>query len=363
MTKTTRVAAVQMIATPAPVTDRLQRAETLIQQAVQDGAQLVVLPEVFNTGYGYSDENYALAETQNGVTVQWMTQQARTYHIHLAGSLLLLDGDHVYNAAFLVAPDGKTWRYNKHYPFVWERAYFRDGETLTIADTDLGRIGLLICWDSAHAELWQRYAGRVDMIIIPSCPPVFNRPTLRFADGTSTSFETDSNHFADIDIHNQARWLGVPVIHSAGAGQFESVVPLPKISVGAFARYDPQVLSRLNQADSTYLVAEFGKHTKIIDAKGQAVAIAQDGDHVVTADVQINANTPAPSSPQPPMLTQKATYWMVDVVGTPTYIPLYQHKLRQQHGKNMAPLSPHTKLWGVGLAIALLVGWLLGKRR
>ena len=69
------VAAVQMDATPAPLTDRLERAEQLIGGAHKSGAQLVVLPELFNTGYEYSEYNYKLAERENGPTLTWMKKQ------------------------------------------------------------------------------------------------------------------------------------------------------------------------------------------------------------------------------------------------------------------------------------------------
>ena len=71
-----KIAAVQMDVTVAPVPERLSRATDLIAQAAQAGAQLVALPELFNTGYGYDDSYYALAEPLDGQTVTWMKAQA-----------------------------------------------------------------------------------------------------------------------------------------------------------------------------------------------------------------------------------------------------------------------------------------------
>src|SRR5215510_7623216 len=182
-TRTIKVAAVQMDAAPAPLAERLSRAADLVAEAANGGAQLVVLPELFNTGYEYSDHNYALAERMDGETVTWMKAQAHQHSIHLAGSLMLLDQEDVYNTALLIAPDGRTWRYDKNYPFNWERAYFREGRQITVADTDLGKLGMMICWDSAHPEMWGRYAGKVDAMLIASCPPRLASADLVFPDG------------------------------------------------------------------------------------------------------------------------------------------------------------------------------------
>ncbi len=58
MDKTISIAIVQMEVTPGPVSERLERAGKLIAQAAQAGAQLVALPELFNTGYAYRDSTF-----------------------------------------------------------------------------------------------------------------------------------------------------------------------------------------------------------------------------------------------------------------------------------------------------------------
>jgi predicted amidohydrolase len=90
-----------------------------------------VLPELFNTGYAYAEENFALAERIDGTTVGWLRETAASLQIHLAGSLMLLDGNEVYNSLLLFAPDGRYWRYDKNYPWGWERGYFRDANRIT----------------------------------------------------------------------------------------------------------------------------------------------------------------------------------------------------------------------------------------
>ncbi|RPJ23036.1 MAG: carbon-nitrogen hydrolase family protein, partial [Chloroflexi bacterium] len=178
------LATTQLNATPVPLVERLARAENLVTQAARAGAQLVVLPELFNTGYAYRNENFALAETTDGPTAQWMKEISARLGVHLAGSLLLRDGQDIYNALLLYAPDGRLWRYDKNYPWGWERAYFRERHAITIAETDLGSIGMMLCWDMAHADLWQQYAGKVDLILACSCPPKFSGPIFHFPNGS-----------------------------------------------------------------------------------------------------------------------------------------------------------------------------------
>lgn len=186
------VASVQMEVSPAQTDLRLYRADQIIQDAVQLGAELVVLPELFNTGYTYSDENFQRAETADGATINWMKRTARRMGVHLAGSLLLLEDDEIYNAMFLVSPDGHTWRYDKSYPWGWERGYFRENRykgtgRAVIARTTLGDLGMLVCWDIAHPDLWQAYAGQVDMVVVCSSPPRVTGPTFCFPPNVTLS--------------------------------------------------------------------------------------------------------------------------------------------------------------------------------
>lgn len=118
-----------MDAAPANLEARLERAQSLISRAVTKGAQLVVLPELFNSGYEYFLQNYQLAESLDGKTVSWMKRTTREKGIYLAGSLLLREANGIYNSMLLVALDGSLWRYDKPYPWAFERAYFRPRKT------------------------------------------------------------------------------------------------------------------------------------------------------------------------------------------------------------------------------------------
>ncbi|HSB03179.1 MAG TPA: carbon-nitrogen hydrolase family protein, partial [Anaerolineales bacterium] len=235
------LATTQLDVSPAPLVERLARAEDLVRRAAQAGAQLVVLPELFNTGYAYRKENFALAETADGPTVQWMKQISARLGVHLAGSLLLRDRQDIYNALLLYAPDGRVWRYDKNYPWGWERAYFREHHAIAIAETELGSIGMLLCWDMAHADLWQQYAGKVDLILACSCPPNFSNPIYHFPDGSRVTgaqmgpvfrslLQSELRVFADTPAQ-QSAWLGVPFISSTACGSIRTSLPNP---VGSF---------------------------------------------------------------------------------------------------------------------------------
>lgn len=370
MSRKAKIAAIQMELTPAPTLERLARAEKLVADAVAAGAQIVVLPELFNTGYTYDPSNYEKAETMSGKTVTWMKAQAIQHHIYLNGSLLLLDGDHVYNAALLFAPDGNFWRYDKQYPFAWERAFFREGKGITIADTEFGKLGMMICWDSAHEDVWQRYAGRVDAMLITSCPPLMQRADVIFSDGTRLNMgdfapydTSDEAHFAEKYIDEQAAWLGVPMVHTSGSGKFRSPLPLPLASLSAMLAPRPDLWHKFFVALQTTIEADTGYYAKIVDASGEVIArVTQDGDSFTLATVDIPEKTPMPQDEQPPMRTPSGALLAADVLAPMMLTGMYQRGVRQQWGNNMAPLDFSTKLWLAAVSIAFVIGAFLGQR-
>lgn len=326
-------ASVQMDARPAPVDLRLYRADQIIQDAVQLGAELVVLPELFNTGYAYTPENFRLAEPADGPTVAWLKRIARRMGVHLAGSLLLAEGGEVYNAMFITAPDGRTWRYDKSYPWGWERAYFRanrakDAARAVVAKTDLGDLGMLICWDAAHAELWQAYAGQVDMLVVCSSPPQITRATFCLPPDIELSGkqlgrlwaarEEDSSRVFGGMLDEQAAWLGVPVANSTACGTFESPVPNGKATLLGFVSSAPGLVRYLPRAAELTVHAEMVDACRIVSGEGKSLAqrTQASGEGFALAEVHLPATRPQPRGPQPAARISRMTYFVSD-----TYLP------------------------------------------
>jgi len=97
-----RAAALQFFAAPFDLTRNLDTVERLTRQAVAQGAQIVVLPELFNTGYVYTPRLFAFAETEDGLTMRRLhrptavtiaaSRRARSQHIVIASRLPFGDG-------------------------------------------------------------------------------------------------------------------------------------------------------------------------------------------------------------------------------------------------------------------------------
>jgi predicted amidohydrolase len=344
MPHTVKIAAVQMIACPASLSERLARAETLVVRAAQGGAQLVVLPELFNTGYEYSDENYRRAESLDGPTSTWMKQTANRYSVHIAGTFLRLDGQDIYNTLLLVAPDGRAWRYDKNYPWAWERAYFRAGNDVTVADTSLGRLGLMICWDVAHVDLWARYAGYVDAMVVCSCPPAMHDLTIIFPEGKHFKTEkadpvmrhikrTSAGTF-DPCLLRQAAHLGVPVVNTTGTGVFSSGVPSPRASLAILGlwKYIPR-------ADAVRIETGYFNETYVANAAGQVLQrVPPEIEACALAEVTLADAPPQPRGKQPPFGISVLAY-VFDVYMNRLSSLVYRRNVRRIRGR-VVPGSP-----------------------
>jgi len=342
MPKTIQIAAIQMDARPAPTLERLARAESLVAQAAHSGAQLVVLPEVFNTGYEYSDQNFERAETPHGLTASWMLKTAAQQHVHLAGTFLCVDQNDIYNRLLLVAPDGRQWRYDKNYPWVWERIYFRQGRGVTIAQTDLGKIGFLICWDVAHTDLWQQYAGQLDLMLVSSCPPRIFDLSLLLPGGKRilgkdmgaliqymkrTSDETFGAY-----LRRQASFSGIPLVHATSTGTFTSAIPNPKLSLSILALVYPPLWKHTSESEPPRIESGYFDESFIADANGLVLESVRPGlEGFALSSVSLPDALPQPVGKRPSFGIPKPSYWF-DSFGNWILAFSYRKKLRKSAG-------------------------------
>ena len=371
--KTITIAAIQMDATPATLTERLARAGRLAEQATQAGAELVVLPELFNCGYTYSNENYDRAEPPNGVTDTWMKETAARLNIHLAGSIMLLDQDEIYNALLLYAPDGRCWRYDKNYPWAWERAYFRDSQRITVAQTDLGNIGMMICWDSAHTELWRRYAGRIDLMMVCSSPPDVSDPVYHMPDGKRVTFDDMGSISAALKgsatlvfsqmLNQQAAWLGVPLVNTVACGHIRTKIPSSHASLISFLPSAPWLVRYLRHADKIEMSCDFVAGCKIVDSQGQDLALLsqEQGESFIIAPVTLSGERRFPQETQPGTPINWLNYVISDEILAMMSIPVYRQGSRKTWGNQMAPIQANTRRWLGYTGALVLAAYLAGR--
>jgi len=321
---TVKIAAVQMRSTNGKVSVNLQKAETLVTRATQAGAQLVVLPEVFNTGYEYTEANYRLVEPPDGPTCTWLHRTAARLNVHLAGSLLLHKRGEIFNTLVLVAPDGRAWEYDKLHPWGWERAYFHPGDAPVVADTSLGRLGLMICWDVAYPALFRAYAGRVQMLVISSCPPAMGHMEIHFPNGKclaladttplARAVRDQSDAVMDGDLRAQGAWMGVPLVNAMQHGQFASPVPRPALSLALALLPNPRLWPLIRYAGGATISAPHNEHTLIANAAGRVLARPGTGDAFALTEVEIPTLPPRPALPQPKMQLPSFGYLLTNAL-------------------------------------------------
>jgi len=128
----------------------------MVDQAVDRGAQLVVLPELWTCGYDLKKIDH-YAESPNGPTLARLQNKAREKGIYLfAGSIPERLGEGIYNTCFIIGPQGKILgKYSKVHLFglMGEQQYFRPGSAGCLVDTPAGKTGVVICYDIRFPEM------------------------------------------------------------------------------------------------------------------------------------------------------------------------------------------------------------------
>jgi N-carbamoylputrescine amidase len=168
-----KIACVQMEPVVGKKEQNVRRTLELIETAAAQGARLVVLPELANSGYVFAsrEEAFALAEeVPHGPTSQAWMDVARRHGLHLVAGINERDGQALYNAAVVIGPSGHVGTFRKVHLWAAENLFFEPGNLgFPVFKTPLGRIATFICYDGWFPESYRLCALQgADIVCIPT---------------------------------------------------------------------------------------------------------------------------------------------------------------------------------------------------
>ncbi|SDR92229.1 Carbon-nitrogen hydrolase [Gillisia sp. Hel1_33_143] len=208
---------------------------------LDDGIDLIVLPEMFSTGFSMNAEK--LAEATDGRTFKWMQKIVKDRNTAITGSVIIKDGGNYYNRLYFVYPDGAFEKYDKRHTFTLakENLTYTAGKERLVVEYKGWKICPLVCYD-LRFPVWARNTEDYDLLIY-----VANWPETRIhawdvllqaraienmsycigvnrtgLDGNSYKY---NGHTAVYD------GLGEPLIDSTSAEEFIKIVELNKSKI------------------------------------------------------------------------------------------------------------------------------------
>ncbi|MBR4555109.1 MAG: N-carbamoylputrescine amidase [Ruminococcus sp.] len=265
-------AAVQMNCTK-DVNENIAHAEKLVREAADKGADIILLPELFERQYFCQERRYDYYSFAKPVSendaVQHFKDVAKELGVVLPVSFYERDGNVLYNSAAVIDADGsilgvyrKTHIPDDHY--YQEKFYFTPGNTgFRVWDTRFGKIGVGICWDQWFPETARAMAIMgADLLLYPT------------AIGGEPILDTDSMPHWRRTMQGHAAANFVPVI--------------------AANRYGVETVEPCDENGGQKSSLKFYGSSFITDVTGEiAVQAGRDGDSVIVHEFDLEANSRA----------------------------------------------------------------------
>ncbi len=141
--------------------------------ALAKRADLVLLPELCNSGYNFESHEQAWKtseEIEDSIFVRYLESLCRKHDFHIVSGFNERDNDSLFSSAILIGPDGYIGKYRKLHLFVKEKDIFTPGNAgLPVFDIGVCRLGILVCFDWIFPEVWRILALKgADIICHPS---------------------------------------------------------------------------------------------------------------------------------------------------------------------------------------------------
>jgi N-carbamoylputrescine amidase len=259
-TRHLNIGVVQIDSEVGNITANLEHAAELVHLAAQQGAQIVLTPELTPSGYTLTEAIWKYAEPFDGQTVGWLKRLAKQHNIFLGTSFLEAAGEDFYNTFALATPDGSiAGRVRKNPPASLEAFFYRAGNDSHVIETALGRIGVGICFENLlYEHLLELQRASVDLILQPTAA---GRPK-PMKEGDIELFDSMIRRCAPY----HARTLGVPVALSDRTGPIHTELP------GGFGE----------------LKSTFPGYSQIVDSDGVVKAHMMAEEGVIVAEVLLS---------------------------------------------------------------------------
>ena len=153
------------------VDKNLQNINLKLSSGVREKTDLIVLPEMFNTGFTMKAEE--MAEEMNGKTMQWLNKTAISYDCVVTGSLIIKENGNYYNRMIWMKPDGEYQYYDKHHLFSMadENKTFTAGNEQLIVELKGWKIRLAICYDLRFPVWLRNKSAAYDILLLVASWP------------------------------------------------------------------------------------------------------------------------------------------------------------------------------------------------
>jgi len=260
-----KVALVQ-VASPDSETreERIDRVEAILRGI--NGAELIVLPELWSAGYFHFDEYQSLAETLAGPTVSMCSRVAAELGVYLhVGSIIEAGEDgRLSNTSILLGPDGKILHtYRKIHVFGYkskEASLLTAGSSLPVVELPFGATTGITCYDLRFPGLWMELSTRgAEIVIVPAAWPAARREHWRLLT-TARALEhqifviacnaAGSQEGVELGGHSRVVDPAGNVLAEAGAGESVLMVDIDPDQVRTVRTEFPVIGDRLAAYDA-----------------------------------------------------------------------------------------------------------------
>jgi len=188
------VACVQMEPVRYEFAHNLKKMTEFIEKAKEEypETQLIIFPELITSGYECGEKFQQLAErVPDGESIKTISSLAKKHNVHIIYGFPERDpaiDDVLYNSSVFIDNTGRALgTYRKVHLFASEKEFFRAGCDYPLFDTEIGRIGIMICWDTAFPEVARVYG-------------------LKGADLIAISTNWEKPYLDDVETKNQSDW-------------------------------------------------------------------------------------------------------------------------------------------------------------
>lgn len=236
-----KIGFLQLRPTFGAVTENVRAAKSLLKD-ISDA--IVVLPELFNTGYVFrtKEELARVAESVvGGYTVTEMRELARKRHLTVVFGMAEKKGNKYYNSAVMVTPKGKTYSYQKAHLFDREKMFFHPGDkSFAVHTVDGVRLGMMVCYDWFFPEVSRVLALRGAQVIchpsnlvLPYCQDAMRTRSLenKVFSVTANRIGTEKNGNVSLTFTGNSQVISPTGVVLASAGERSESLKIVDVNI------------------------------------------------------------------------------------------------------------------------------------